>query len=381
MHLDAVGGRPLHPAAAAVLEAAHARGYADPRGLHRAAREAGLLLENAREVVAEALGCRRDEVRFAPSGPDAAHRGLLGLLAARPEASVVGVGAVEHSAVLQAADWAARGGLPGRTPARVEVLPVDGVGRVDPDAVRALVAGPERPALVAVQSANLEIGSRQPVAEVVEALGGPPRPGGAGVPLLLDATASLGHEALPAGWSVATAAGGSVGGPAGTALLLVRRGVRWEHPLPGDPEHLPHDVPGALALAAALQASAAEAAEAGPRLRRLVDRVRTVAATLPDADVVGDPEDRVPHVVTFSCLYLQGEALVRALDARGFGVASGSACTASTLEPSHVLAAIGAVTHGNVRVSLTPATAEADVERFLAALVEVVGDLRAEVGL
>ncbi len=102
---------------------------------------------------------------------------------------------------------------------------------------------------------------------------------------------------------------------------------------------------------------------------------------MPDIEVVGDPLDRLPHLVTFSCLYLDGEALVSELDRLGFGVASGSACTASTLEPSHVLAAMGALTHGNVRVSLTRETTEDEVERFCAVLPDVVARLRAEIGL
>ena len=98
--------------------------------------------------------------------------------------------------------------------------------------------------------------------------------------------------------------------------------------------------------------------------------------------MVGDPVDRLPHLVTFSFLYVDGEALVNALDRRGFGVASGSACTASTLEPSHVLAAMGALTHGNVRVSLTRDTTEADVDRLLRRAARASSrDLRAEVGL
>jgi cysteine desulfurase len=92
---------------------------------------------------------------------------------------------------------------------------------------------------------------------------------------------------------------------------------------------------------------------------------------------VGDPDDRLPHLVTFSVLYVNGERLVVELDRRGFGVASGSACTASTLEPSHVLAAMGALTHGNVRVSLSRETSEADVDAFCAALPDVVAGLRA----
>jgi cysteine desulfurase len=93
--------------------------------------------------------------------------------------------------------------------------------------------------------------------------------------------------------------------------------------------------------------------------------------------VVGDPVDRLPHLVTFSCLYVEGEALVTELDRLGFGVASGSACTASTLEPSHVLAAMGALTHGNVRVALTRETTPAQVEELIAVLPGVVDRLRA----
>ena len=137
----------------------------------------------------------------------------------------------------------------------------------------------------------------------------------------------------------------------------------------------------ALAAAAALRATLAEREEVDSRRRRLVDRIRAVAATLPDTEVVGEPVDRLPHLVTFSCLYLSGETLVRELDRLGFGVASGSACTASTLEPSHVLAAMGALTHGNVRVSLGRDTTEEQVERFVAALPDLVGRLRTEVGL
>ena len=95
-------------------------------------------------------------------------------------------------------------------------------------------------------------------------------------------------------------------------------------------------------------------------------------ARIPDVDVVGDPVDRLPHLVTFSCLYVDGEALVTELDRHGFGVASGSACTASTLTPSHVLAAMGALTHGNVRLSLTRETTPEQVEDFLAVLPGVI---------
>ena len=139
------------------------------------------------------------------------------------------------------------------------------------------------------------------------------------------------------------------------------------------------NVPGTLAAAAALQAVVADRDEVDARQRSLVDRVRRAVALIPDVDVVGDPVDRLPHLVTFSCLYLDGESLVTELDRLGFGVASGSACTASTLTPSHVLAAMGALTHGNVRLSLSRDTSGADVDGFLGVLPALVERLRAEV--
>jgi cysteine desulfurase len=136
-----------------------------------------------------------------------------------------------------------------------------------------------------------------------------------------------------------------------------------------------------LAAAVSLEAVRAEQDAEDARLRPLVDRIRAAAAALPDVEVVGDPVDRLPHLVTFSCLYLDGEQLVGALDAEGFEVSSGSSCTSSTLEPSHVLVAMGVLTQGNVRVSLSRTTTEEDVARFCAVLPEVVSRLRREAGV
>lgn len=377
--LDTGSGRPLHPAAARTLQAAWEHGYADPRRLHRAGRLSRQLLDNAREVVAAELDVRPDEVTFTGSGTEAVHRGLLGLARGRRRVGpVVAHAAVEHSSVLHAAEWSAR--EHGTTTVSI---PVDARGRLDLDAWGRTLAEARRTyggvALLALQSANHEVGTRQPVAEAAELAGD--------VPVLLDACASVGWQPLPTGWAVAAASAHKWGGPPGVGVLVVRKHVRWRSPSPADDRSDPRavgfeDVAGALAAAAALQAVTAEAAEAGARVHALVDRVRrTVAATVPDVDVVGDPDDRLPHLLTFSCLYVDGEALVTELDRLGFGVGSGSACAASTLEPSHVLAAMGALTHGNVRLSLRPETPGSEVDRFLAVLPGVVARLRAEVGM
>jgi len=364
VYLDSGSAEPLHPAAREVLLAAYDRGYADPRRLHGPGRDARLLLDNAREVVAEALGVRRDEVTFTASGTEAVHRGLLGLAAARSSTGRrITHTAVEHQSVFHAAHW--WGGEP-------DVVAVDHSGRVDP---ARLARRAEGAAVVAVQSANHEVGTLQPI----EGLD-------VGAPVFVDACASMGRLPLPPGWSALAGSAHKWGGPPGIGVLLVRKGAGWASPFPGDDRIDERasgfeNVPAALAAAAALQAVVAERDEVGARQRDLVALIRDRVALIEGADVLGDSDDRLPHLVTFAFHRLDGEALAGELDRLGLGTASGSACAASTLEPSRVLDALGgldALTHGNLRVSLTRTTARADVERLLDVLPGVVARLRAE---
>jgi cysteine desulfurase len=249
---------------------------------------------------------------------------------------------------------------------------VDEHGRVRLDALEDALREPA--GAVAVQVANPEVGTRQPFEEAASLAAR------LEVPVFTDAAAAVGRVPLPDGWAAAAASAHKWGGPAGVGVLLVRKGTRWRAPFPTDDRLDPRqagfeNVPGVLAAAAALQAVAADREATTARQRDLVDLVRRELATIPDVSVVGHPTERLPHVVTFSCLYVDGESLVTELDRRGFAVSSGSACTASTLEPSHVLVAMGALTHGNVRVSLGRETMESDVRRFLDVLPGLVKEL------
>lgn len=283
-----------------------------------------------------------------------------------PAGGVLVHSAVEHSAVLSAA--AAHEAAGGSAVS----VPVDRYGRVDLDAWREAVHAPGV-RVAALLSASHEVGTRQPVTQAAQACTE------AGVPLLVDAAQSLGREPVPTGWSILTGSARKWGGPAGVGLLVVRRGVRWTPPVPGVPEP---GVPEVVAASAGLRAAAQEVPAEDARLRPLVDRVRaTVAREVSDVEIVGDPVARLPHLVTFSCLYVDGEALLHALDRRGFAVSSGSSCTSSTLHPSHVLEAMGVLSHGNVRVSLHRETTEEEVERFLGELPGVVAQLRAQAGV
>ncbi|MGW1314118.1 aminotransferase class V-fold PLP-dependent enzyme [Streptomyces sp. NPDC002426] len=372
-YFDAASSAPLHPVARQALQASLDEGWADPARLYREGRRAALLLDAARETAAEAVGCRPDELVFTSSGTRAVHSGIAGVLSGRRRVgSHLVLSAVEHSSVFHsAAALEAAGGS-------FTEVPVDRTGAVDPSAYdRAL-----RPdtALACLQSANHEVGTEQPVVETAGICAE------AGVPLLVDAAQSLGWGPVPGRWSLLTASAHKWGGPAGVGLLAVRKGVRFAPQGPVDERESGRaagfeNIPAIVAAAASLRAVRAEAEAEAERLRALVNRIRTAVPELvPDVEVVGDPVRRLPHLVTFSCLYVDGETVLHELDRAGFSVSSGSSCTSSTLTPSHVLKAMGVLTEGNIRVSLPARTTEEEVGRFLDVLPGVVAEVRERLG-
>ncbi|HEY5553437.1 MAG TPA: aminotransferase class V-fold PLP-dependent enzyme [Cellulomonas sp.] len=375
--LDAGGHAPILPAARRAFDEAIDRGWADPRRLHTEGRTSRLLLEGARESLAASLGARTEEIDLLPSHTLALHAAVRAVARGRRRAGRdVVTSAVERAAVLAAADFAVAQPWDGRTGTHV-VIGVDRLGRVDADAFTEAVRAPGV-ALAALQHANGEVGTRQPVGAVHDAASR------AGVPLLVDVGASAGHAELPDDWDLLAADASDWGGLPGVAVLATRARVRRAPDWPEDPERWSPggvSVPAALAAAVALETARSNRAADDAHRRGLVERIRgRVAADVPDVEVVGDAVDRLPHVVTFSCLYVDGEALVTELDRLGFAVGSGSACTSSTLEPSHVLAAMGVLTHGNVRLCLPPDVTSEGVDLFLDALPGAVRRVRDALG-
>lgn len=356
--LDTASGEPLHAAAAAMLERARTHGYADPRRLHTEGRQARMLLDNARAAIAEGFGVRPDEVSFTGSGTEAIRLGLLGLL---EYSDGMVASAAAHSAVIQTGQWAQARGKGFAT------LAVDAAGRTEPPSPAH--AGQ----VLAVHLGNHEVATLEDPGSWAAHEG----------PVFVNACASGARLPLPDRWDAVALSAHKWGGPAGVGVLLLRKDARWRSPWPADDRADPRasgfeNLPGALAAGAALQAALADRDEVNARQFALVARLREAVAALPDVEVVGDPELRLPHLVTFSCLLVNGEALVTELDRAGFAVASGSACTASSLEPSHVLLAMGALSHGNVRVSLSLENTAADIDAFVTALADALARLRAD---
>ena len=342
----------------------------DPGRIHAEGLAARVAVERAREQVAELVGARPREVVFTGGASEAIAAACWGA-AERGVHQVVP--AVEHSAVRQAA---ARHG-------DVTVVPVDGAGRVDVDALLAAVR--DDTALVHVQWGNHEVGTVQPVAEAVAACRE------RGVLVHVDAAQAVGHAPVgfrALGADLMSISGHKFGGPAGTGALLVRRGLRLAPLLVGGDQERARragleNVAGLAGLGAACAALAADGAaplatEVAHQVR-LTDRVIGAVGdgALDGLRLYGDPVHRLPHIVCLGVEGIEPQAVLLGLDRAGIAAHSGSACSSESLEPSPVLEAMGVDAHHSLRLSVGWSTTDADVDRLLAALPGVLADLRA----
>jgi cysteine desulfurase len=368
-YLDAASTTPMHPRArAALLEAVD--GFGDPSRLYGRARRARLLLDRSREQLAAAVGASPDAVVFTSGGTEAANLAVTGLARAARRRRHLVVSAVEHTAVLAPARALAAQGF------EVTEVGVDGDGRVDLDELAAAVR--DDTLLICLQHANHEVGTVQPVREAAELAHQ------RGALLLVDACQTLGRLPVDAGELGADLLFGSghkCYGPPGTGFLVASSRARLRPVLLGDERERRRragmeNLPGVAGMAAAVAARVAEAPGEHERMAGLAGRLVAGLAEIPEVVVHGHPSQRLPHLVAFSILYVEGEALLVLLDAKGLAVHSGSSCTADTQQPSHVLAAMGAITHGSVRVSFLRDATETDVDRLLEALPAAVADLR-----
>ena len=338
-------------------------GSADPARVHTEGRMARAALEDARERVAALLGARPREVVFTSGATEAVNAAVWGAAQRRPGGSIVAA-AVEHSAVR---DASARVGT--------VVAPVDGLGRVDAAALVDLIE--PGTALVHCQWGNHEVGTLQPVAEVVAACRE------RGVLVHVDAAAAAGHVPIDfaaLGADLLSVSAHKLGGPKGAGALLVRRGLRLPPLLVGGDQERARragmeDVPAAVGFGAACSSLdlAGEAAAARAATERLLAGVTAVAGVV----AYGDPVDRLPHIACVGVQGVEAEAVLLGLDQAGVAAHSGSACSSESLEPSPVLEAMGVEAERSLRLSVGWSTTAADVDACLDAFPRVVGRLRA----
>ncbi len=353
-YLDAVGGQPVLPVATRALVAALDQGWSDPARLHHQGRRAGLVLDTARAAIAGFLEVPAAMCFVGSSGSDVLRAAVMGLFEARTADGApprILIGATESMAVVFAAR-ACSG-------AEVVTVPVDRTGRVELAAFGAELA--RGAAVVCIQQANAEVGTVQPVAEIHAACRA------AGVPMVSDAVQVAGHRPLGQAWDTAVVVPRDWGGPSGCAVLAVKPDIRWRPPEAPDRGWV-----GGFPDIAAVAAAASAAEYVGPHWEQqarvhyeMIDRIRRTASTWPGVSAVGDPIERLPHIVTLVAEDVIGEAVVTELDKHTIAVASGSACTADSRMPSHVLEAMGISTTGSLRVSLPYGCTHDTIEAFL----------------
>lgn len=359
--LDHASTSPLRPAARDAWVAALGAGGGDPSRIHTGGMHSRVALEEARELVADALGARGREVVFTSGATESIFTACWG---AAPRGSNQVLAAVEHSAVRLGAE----------SLGQVRIAGVDSTGRIDPDELFALVD--DDTALVHVQWANHEVGTVQPVADVVA------RCRERRVLVHVDAAQAVGRLPISfadLGADLLSVSGHKVGGPPGTGALLVRRGVRLRPLLVGGEQERARragmeNVPGALGLAAAL--ADIDVASEAARQAALTDRLRTALTSVSGVVLYGHPTERLPHLVCAGIADIEPQAVVLRLDRRRVMVHSGSACASEGLEPSPVLEAMGVDAHRSLRVSVGWSSTDADVDAFAAAFPAVVDELR-----
>jgi cysteine desulfurase len=346
---------------------------ADPGRVHTEGRMVRAGLEDARHQVAELFGVRPRQVVLTSGGTEAVNSAVWGATRARPGAVLCA--AVEHSAVREAsARWAS-----------VEVVGVDGLGRIDPAGVDEAIERHQTthdggPALVHCQWANHEVGTLQPVEEIVA------RCRRHGILVHVDAVAAAGHVPIDLGRldaDLVSVSSHKLGGPPGIGALIVRRGLRIEPLLVGGEQERARragfeNLPAAIGFGAAAAALSSdrrlpdEAALSLAQTNALLDSARAVAGVR----VFGDPDGRLPHIVCLGIDGVEAEPVLLGLDQAGIAAHSGSSCSSEALEPSPVLEAMGVDAERSLRLSVGWSTTDADIAAFARSFAGVVQGLR-----
>ena len=338
---------PLHPAARAFLVDAFERGWANPEKTHSVSRSAAILLNEAKETIAGHLGIRRDAIEILSDPALGFHLGTAGLLRG---GSTLFYPATSRSELLAEAQNSV-----------AQKIPVDLSGAT-------LYPKGTAEDLLAWQSVNGETGiiSSPPT----EFLGR----------IFVDATASGPLVSLPDRWHGALWSSRAWQGPAGIGIFALSDRSAWLNPLPHLDQRissLDFSLPLTIASAIALDAFVAEYAAQKKTLLSLNERIRNfLVREIGQVDIAGTPATTLPHLLSFALLYIDAQALLADLDRSGFAVDSGSACSSANLEPSHVLAAMGLLTHGNLRLTLHNQATLESVDEFLRTLKVLVEGAR-----
>ena len=350
--------------------------YGNPSSLHGFGQEARAAMEGVRAKIAAFLGAKPAEIVFTSGGTESDNFAIKGVAwANRKKGDHVITSAIEHHAVLETCRFLEKEGF------RVTYLPVDGDGLVDPaDVVKAIT---DRTILISIMHANNEIGTIQPIAEIGRIAKGK------GICFHTDAVQTFGHLPFTVdelNIDLLSASAHKLYGPKGMGLLYIRKGTRITPLVHGGDQESgrrasTQNVPGIVGFGKAVELAAATLHEEVVRLTSLRDRfIQGIFERIDGIRLNGHPARRLPNNINLSVESIEGEGMILSLDMMGIACSTGSACSSSSLEPSHCLLAIGLpheLSHGSLRFSLVMYTKEGDIDAVLEALPQVVGRLRA----
>ncbi|SEM37286.1 cysteine desulfurase [Syntrophus gentianae] len=350
--------------------------YGNPSSLHSVGLEARGLIESARRKMAAFINASPDEVIFTGSGTESNNTVIKGIaLSLQDKGNHIISTAIEHHAVHAPLSFLEEQGF------KVTYLPNDDEGLVDPDDLKKAIS--EKTILVSVMHANNEIGTIEPIRE----LGAICRE--RGIYFHTDAVQTFGHlpiDVQEMNIDLLSASAHKLYGPKGIGLLYARKGVKIKPLLHGGDQEKrrrasTENTPGIAGFAKAVELAATEMEREALRQTRLRDRlISALLELVPESRLNGHPKLRLPNNINMSFAYVEGEAMLLNLDMQGISVSTGSACTSASLEPSHVLAALGLtqeLSHGSLRFSLSRSTTEEEIEQVISTLTPIIAQLRA----
>lgn len=349
--------------------------YGNPSTLYKLGREAKIAIEKAREQVAQVIGAKAEEIFFTGSGTEADNMALKGVLygpAGKGKKHLITT-KIEHHAVLHTAMALEKEGF------QVTFLSVDKNGRVDLEELKQAIT-PDT-ALVSIMAANNEVGTIQPIEEIGKICREK------GVLFHTDAVQAFGHMPLDVNKmnvDLLSLSAHKINGPKGSGALYICRGLGLRPVIEGGGQERnrrsgTENVAGIVGLGQAAQLAMETMEEESARLKTLSQKLIDGVLQIPETILTGDPENRLPGACSFAISAIEGESLVLYLDMEGICTSTGSACSTGSLDPSHVLMAIGLsheVSHGSLRVSLGRFNIEEEVDYIIETLPKVVEKLR-----
>ena len=376
IYMDNAATTAIGPEALAAMLPCFGQNYGNASSIHSTGRDARKILEEARRKVAECLGAKASEIYFTSGGSESDNWAIKGAaFANRGKGNHIITTQIEHHAVLHTCQWLEKQGF------QVTYLPVDEWGLVNPEDVEKAVT--DQTILISVMAANNEIGTIEPIAQIGQIA--------RAHKILFHCDAVQAVGAIPVdvnAWNVdmLSLSGHKFHGPKGVGALYIRTGSKVEQFMHGGAQERgrrasTENVPGIVGLSVALERACTHLEENGCRVMAMRDRlIKGILEKIPYTRLNGHPLKRLPGNVNVSVQFIEGEALLLRLDLAGIAASSGSACTSGSLDPSHVLLAIGLpheIAHGSLRLSLSDMNTEEDVDEVLRVLPGIVETLRA----